>query len=77
MFSDPRTTSIENGVAFVQSMYMKGLSVWVDDVINNDRHIWFVQSRNLILYLWGDRLDNLPMIDRLQKMGVNAFICNK
>ena len=68
LYHDPRTTSVEHGVAFVQSMAMKGLSLLVDDVMHTAAHIGFIRARGLSLYLWGDRLDNYPLLARLRRL---------
>ena len=76
-FYDPRTATTEFGVAFVQSFYIKGLSLLVDDVQNCPGHIKYIRDRNITLFLWGDKLISKKQLKKFKKLGVNGFIANK
>lgn len=74
---DPRDRNFENGVAFVQSSHIKGLSLLVDDLVHEPKHIDLLRTRGLALYIWGDSLLSYKQIIDYKNKGVNAAICNK
>lgn len=77
-YLDPRASSLKLAIAFAQSMFIEGLSLQIDNVIYYPQYyVSYIRSRNLSLFLWGNKLNNYSLINRLRLMGVNMFICNK
>jgi len=76
-FLDSRATTIPLGTYFAQSMKLKGLSVKANDLLKDRTLINFVKSHNQSLYVWGNLLNSLEVIESLKKDGADGLIFDK
>lgn len=59
------------------SMDLFGVAVHAEDIIKDTSLIQFVKSKSLILFCWGDDLNNKELIENLKKQGVDGAIYDK
>jgi len=76
-FKDPRNSSIEMASYFALSMGLHGINVHAEDIIEDKSLIKFVKSKNLVLFCWGDDLNEIELISELKKEGVDGVIYDR
>ena len=58
-------------------MELYGIAVHAEDIINDRSLIKFVKSKPLVLFCWGDDLNDRQLIQSLKKEGVDGAIYDK
>lgn len=60
-----------------KSMGLFGIAVHAEDIIKNRNLIRFVKGKQLILFCWGDDLNDKELIKQLKREGVDGAIYDK
>ncbi|KAF7493662.1 Glycerophosphocholine phosphodiesterase GPCPD1 [Sarcoptes scabiei] len=76
-YENPLNHSIEMAAYLALSMDLFGVAVHAEDIIKDTSLIQFVKSKSLILFCWGDDLNNKELIENLKKQGVDGAIYDK
>ncbi|XP_054156703.1 putative glycerophosphocholine phosphodiesterase GPCPD1 homolog 2 [Oppia nitens] len=76
-FKDYRGSSIEMAAYFAQCVGLEGVNVHAEDIIKDRSLIGFVKSKNLILFCWGDDLNDTKLISELKGQGVDGVIYDR
>lgn len=76
-YENPLNHSIEMATYLAVSMGLFGIAVHAEDIINDRKLIRFVKSFPLILFCWGDDLNNKQLIAQLKAEGVDGAIYDK
>lgn len=58
-------------------MDLYGVAVHAEDIIKNSTLIRFVKSKSLVLFCWGDDLNDRELIKNLKKEGIDGAIYDK
>ena len=64
-------------VYFAQCIGLEGINAHAEDIIKDRSLIQFVRSKNLVLFCWGDDLNNTELIAQLKKEGVDGMVYDK
>lgn len=59
------------------SMGFTGINAHAEDLLKDRSLISFVNARNLILFVWGDDLNDKSIIKQLKVDGVDGVVCDK
>lgn len=76
-FFDPRTRSIEMAAYSAISMGLTGINAHAEDLIKDRSLINFVKSKDLLLWTWGDDLNDKNLIKQLKEQGVDGVVYDK
>lgn len=76
-YENPLNHSIEMATYLAASMELYGIAVHAEDIIKNRSLIQFVKSKSMILFCWGEDLNDKQLIKTLKKEGVDGAIYDK
>lgn len=76
-YHDPRTRSVEMATYFAISMGLTGINIHAEDLLKNRSLISFVKSKDLVLFVWGDDLNDKNLIRQLKSEGVDGVVYDK
>ena len=76
-YFDPRTRDIPMATYTALSMGFTGINAHAEDLLKDRSLIEFVKVRNLILFVWGDDLNDKSIIKQLKIDGVDGVVCDK
>lgn len=76
-YFDPRTRDVQMATYTALSMDFTGINAHAEDLLKDRSLIEFVKSRNLILFVWGDDLNDKSVIKQLKVDGVDGVVCDK
>ena len=76
-YFDPRTRSVEMASYFAIAMGLSGINAHAEDLIKDRSLIQFVKSKDLILWTWGDDLNDRSLIQQLKHDGVDGVVYDK
>lgn len=76
-YSDPRTHDVQMAAFTALSMNFTGINAHAEDLLKDRSLISFVKSLNLILFVWGDDLNDKSVIKQLKIDGVDGVVCDK
>lgn len=76
-YHNPLNHSIEMAAYLALCMDLYGVAVHAEDIIKNSTLIRFVKSKSLVLFCWGDDLNDRELIKNLKKEGIDGAIYDK
>lgn len=76
-YANPLNHSIEMATFLAVSTGLYGIAVHAEDILNDRNLIRFVKSKSLVLFCWGDDLNDRELIKNLKKEGVDGLIYDK
>ncbi|XP_027198184.2 glycerophosphocholine phosphodiesterase GPCPD1-like [Dermatophagoides pteronyssinus] len=76
-YHNPLNHSIEMAAYLALCMDLYGVAVHAEDIIKNSTLIRFVKSKSLVLFCWGDDLNDRELIKKLKKEGIDGAIYDK
>ena len=76
-YENPLNHSIEMATYLAGSTGLYGIAVHAEDILNDRLLIRFVKSKSLVLFCWGDDLNDRELIKNLKKEGVDGAIYDK
>lgn len=59
------------------SLDFYGIAAHAEDIIKDISLVNFVRSKMLVLFCWGNDLDDYNVINKLKKAGINGAIYDK
>ncbi|RWS02826.1 glycerophosphocholine phosphodiesterase GPCPD1-like protein [Dinothrombium tinctorium] len=75
--TDRRMSTVEMATYFAQCMNFAGICCAVGDLINEIPLIDFVTTRNLLLFCFGDDINDYKVVTKLAKAGVHGIIYDR
>ena len=76
-YENPLNHSIEMAAYVALSTGLYGIAVLAEDILQDGTLIRFVKSKPLILFVWGDDLNDKSIIADLKKEGIDGAIYDK
>jgi len=76
-YFDPRTRSVQMAAFMAKSMGFTGINAHAEDLLKDRSLINFVKSRDLILFVWGDDLNDKQVIKQLKVDGVDGVVYDR
>ncbi|KAH9388149.1 Glycerophosphocholine phosphodiesterase gpcpd1 [Tyrophagus putrescentiae] len=76
-YENPLNHSIEMATYLALSTGLYGIAAHTEDILRDRNLIRFVKSKGLILFVWGDDLNDREVIAGLKKEGVDGAIYDK
>lgn len=76
-YENPLNHSIEMATYLALSTGLYGIAAHTEDILRDRSLIRFVKSKALILFVWGDDLNEKGVITTLKKEGIDGAIYDK
>ena len=76
-YFDPRTRSVEMAAYTALSMGFSGINIHAEDLLKDRTLIDMIKKLNLILFVWGDDLNDKAVIRQLKIDGVDGVVYDK
>jgi glycerophosphocholine phosphodiesterase GPCPD1 len=76
-YFDPRTQSVEMAAYTALSIGFSGVNIHAEDLLKDRSLIGMIKKWNLILFVWGDDLNDKGVIKQLKIDGVDGVVYDK
>lgn len=76
-YENPLNHSIAMASYLAASVGLYGVAVHAEEILKDLKLIQFVKSKSLVLFCWGDDLNDKQLIKDLKKQGVDGAIYDK
>ncbi|XP_047041752.1 glycerophosphocholine phosphodiesterase GPCPD1 isoform X1 [Helicoverpa zea] len=76
-YRDPRCSSIPLAVQSAVSTEILGIVVHTEDLLRDPSQVKLATDAGLIIFCWGDDIDNKSVVKKLKDMGLHAVIYDK
>lgn len=76
-YTNPLTHSIEMATYLAICTGLFGIAAHTEDILKDRNLIRFVKSKPLILFVWGEDLNERQIIAQLKKEGIDGAIYDK